>query len=86
MAEDGNDHGINEVGATMHWGPDGDNNKYYLTRGERYDADNEIRLHFRVSDMRKTLLLNLPLNLNHQTLVNMVTYTCVRVQRSWKTS
>ena len=56
MAEDGNDHGINEVGATMHWGPDGDNNKYYLTHGERYDADNEIRLHFRVSDMRKTAI------------------------------
>lgn len=34
-AEDGNDHGVNEIGSTLHWGPDTDNNRYSMTHGER---------------------------------------------------
>ncbi|KAL4234516.1 hypothetical protein ACF0H5_006159 [Mactra antiquata] len=30
----GHNHGVNEVGATMHWGPDAGHNKYYLTHGD----------------------------------------------------
>ena len=36
QAIDGNNvnHGVNEVGATMHWGPDAGQNKFYLTHGD----------------------------------------------------
>ncbi|KAH3775029.1 beta-1,3-glucan-binding protein-like [Dreissena polymorpha] len=36
-APDGNDHGRNEIGSTLHWGPDAGQNKFYLTHGERDD-------------------------------------------------
>jgi hypothetical protein len=29
-------HGVTEVGATMHWGPDAGHNKYSLTHGVLY--------------------------------------------------
>ncbi|XP_060563567.1 beta-1,3-glucan-binding protein-like [Ruditapes philippinarum] len=36
QAIDGNNvnHGVGEVGATMHWGPDAGQNKFYLTHGD----------------------------------------------------
>lgn len=31
----GHDHGVNQVGSTLHWGPDAGQNKFYLTHGDR---------------------------------------------------
>ncbi|WAR07073.1 BGBP-like protein [Mya arenaria] len=44
-APDGNDHGRNEVGSTMHWGPDAGQNKFYLTHGERDDGSFSTQMH-----------------------------------------
>jgi hypothetical protein len=32
----GHNHGVNEVGATMHWGPDASHNRFSLTHGKAY--------------------------------------------------
>ncbi|XP_052818189.1 beta-1,3-glucan-binding protein-like [Mya arenaria] len=42
---DGNDHGRNEIGSTLHWGPDAGQNKFYLTHGERDDGTFSTEMH-----------------------------------------
>jgi len=35
QSEDGSDHGVNQIGSTLHWGPDAGQNKFYLTHGDK---------------------------------------------------
>ena len=33
----GHNHGVNQVGATLHWGPDAGQNRWSMTHGDRFD-------------------------------------------------
>ncbi|WAR12517.1 BGBP-like protein [Mya arenaria] len=41
----GHDHGRNQIGSTMHWGPDAGQNKFYLTHGDRDDSTYSTQMH-----------------------------------------